>query len=181
MKIIRTAIPDVLVFEPHVHHDDRGYFMETWKQYQFKEVNPNLHFVQDNQSQSCRGTLRGLHYQRMHPQGKLARVTSGQVFDVAVDLRQSSTTFKKWVGIELSAANKKQLWIPPGFAHGFYVLSEQAELIYKCTDYYFPEDNHCILWNDPLIGITWPLLHETPFLSKNDQCGKPFQESDLFE
>ena len=109
MKIIRTAIPDVLVFEPHVHHDDRGYFMETWKQSQFKEVNPNLHFVQDNQSQSCRGTLRGLHYQRMHPQGKLARVTSGQVFDVAVDLRQSSTTFKKWVGIELSAANKKQL------------------------------------------------------------------------
>ena len=181
MKIIRTAIPDVLVFEPLVHHDDRGYFMETWKQSQFKEVNPNLHFVQDNQSQSCRGTLRGLHYQRMHPQGKLARVTSGQVFDVAVDLRQSSTTFKKWVGIELSAANKKQLWITPGFAHGFYVLSEQAELIYKCNDYYFTEDNHCILRNDTLIGIQWPLVHAIPFLSEIDQCVKTFQKSNIFD
>ncbi|MDG0997136.1 MAG: dTDP-4-dehydrorhamnose 3,5-epimerase [Gammaproteobacteria bacterium] len=181
MKIIKTAIPDVLVFEPQVHQDDRGYFMETWRESQFDELNPNLRFVQDNQSQSSRGTLRGLHYQRMHPQGKLARVVSGNVFDVAIDLRQSSTTFTKWVGVELSAENKKQLWIPPGFAHGFYVLSETAELIYKCTDYYVSKDNHCILWNDPLIGIAWPLVDKTPLLSKNDRCGKKIQESDLFE
>lgn len=181
MKIIKTAIPDVLVFEPLVHQDDRGYFMETWRESQFKALSSNLRFVQDNQSQSSRGTLRGLHYQRIHPQGKLARVASGTVFDVAIDLRQSSTTFSKWVGVELSAENKKQLWIPPGFAHGFYVLSEKAELVYKCTDYYVSEDNHCILWNDPLIGIAWPLVDKTPSLSKNDQCGKSIQESDLFE
>ena len=181
MKIIKTAIPDVLVFEPQVHQDDRGYFMETWRESQFDELSPNLRFVQDNQSQSSRGTLRGLHYQRIHPQGKLARVVSGKVFDVAIDLRQSSTTYTKWVGVELSAENKKQLWIPPGFAHGFYVLSETAELIYKCTDYYVSEDNHCILWNDPLIGIAWPLVDKTPLLSKNDRYGKKIQESDLFE
>ena len=181
MKIIQTAIPDVLLFEPLVHQDDRGYFMETWRESQFNALSPNLRFVQDNQSQSNRGTLRGLHYQHIHPQGKLARVTSGKVFDVAIDLRQSSTTFSKWVGVELSAENKKQLWIPPGFAHGFYVLSETAELIYKCTDYYVSEDNHCILWNDPLVGIDWPLDNKPPLLSKNDRCGKNIQESDLFE
>ena len=181
MKIIQTAIPDVLLFEPLVRQDDRGYFMETWRESQFNALSPNLRFVQDNQSQSNRGTLRGLHYQHIHPQGKLARVTSGKVFDVAIDLRQSSTTFSKWVGVELSAEDKKQLWIPPGFAHGFYVLSETAELVYKCTDYYVSEDNHCILWNDPLIGIAWPLVDKTPLLSKNDQRGKSIQESDLFE
>jgi dTDP-4-dehydrorhamnose 3,5-epimerase len=181
MKIIKTAIPEVLVFEPLVHKDDRGYFMETWRESRFNEMSPNLRFVQDNQSQSSRGTLRGLHYQHKHPQGKLARVTSGKVFDVAVDLRRSSPTFSMWVGVELSDENKKQLWIPPGFAHGFYVLSKTAELIYKCTDYYVSEDNHCILWNDPLIGIAWPLVNDTPLLSKNDRCGKSIYESHLFE
>ena len=172
MKISRSPIPDILVFEPTVHGDHRGYFMETWRQSFFDENGIGLHFVQDNQSMSRKGTLRGLHYQLKHPQGKLARVISGEVFDVAVDLRRQSPDFGKWYGVMLSGENKKQLWIPPGFAHGFYVLSESAELLYKCTDYYHPEDDHSLRWDDPEIGIQWPQLDAGPVLSDKDRNAK---------
>jgi len=172
MKIIPTAIADVLVFEPAVFGDDRGYFMETFRASTFQENDRLFTFVQDNQSQSKKGTLRGLHYQLQHPQGKLVRVVSGRVFDVAVDLRRSSPTFGGWVGESLSAENKKQLWVPPGFAHGFLVLSDTAELLYKCTDYYNPDDEHCLLWSDPQLNIAWPLLDVEPTISEKDQAAK---------
>jgi len=180
MKITPTAIADVWILEPQVHGDDRGYFMETFRQSHFQERGIDVNFVQDNQSRSVQGTLRGLHYQLNFPQGKLARILSGEVFDVAVDLRQSSPSFGQWVGEVLSAENKKQLWIPPGFAHGFYVLSESAELAYKCTEYYHPEDDHSLLWDDPQIGINWPLIAEQPILSAKDSEATPLASAVLF-
>lgn len=180
MKITRTAIPDVWVLEPQVHGDDRGYFMETFRQSHFQEQGLQVDFVQDNQSRSVQGTLRGLHYQLQFPQGKLARILSGEVFDVAVDLRKSSPSFGQWVGEVLSADNKKQLWIPPGFAHGFYVMSESAELAYKCTDYYHPEDDYSLLWNDPEVGIDWPLLSSEPILSTKDASASSLAGVKLF-
>lgn len=154
--------------------------METFRQSHFQDRGLNLEFVQDNQSRSVQGTLRGLHYQLNFPQGKLARILSGEVFDVAVDLRQGSPTFGQWVGEVLSADNRKQLWIPPGFAHGFYVLSETAELAYKCTEYYHPEDDHSLLWNDPEIGINWPLISDVPLLSARDRDASTLANAALF-
>ncbi len=156
MKITPTEIPEVLVIEPDVHGDARGFFMETWHARKYAELGLGVPFVQDNHSRSRRGVLRGLHYQLHQPQGKLVRVVTGRVFDVAVDIRKGSPTFGRWVGIELSEGNHRQFYVPPGFAHGFCVLSESADFLYKCTDYYAPEDEHGILWNDPAIGIQWP-------------------------
>ena len=156
MKITPTEIPEVLVIEPDVHGDARGFFMESWHARKYAELGLGVPFVQDNHSRSRRGVLRGLHYQLHQPQGKLVRVVTGRVFDVAVDIRKGSPTFGRWVGIELSEDNHRQFYVPPGFAHGFCVLSESADFLYKCTDYYAPEDEHGILWNDPAIGIEWP-------------------------
>ena len=180
MKIIETAIPDVLLLEPTVHGDARGYFMETFREAWFKENGIDPRFVQDNQSRSVQGTLRGLHYQLKQPQGKLVRVVSGEVFDVAVDMRKDSATFGQWAGDILSAENKRQLWVPPGFAHGFYVVSEFAELSYKCTDYYCPEHEHSLLWNDPEVGIQWPLLGDAPLLSAKDSGGLALTEAPCY-
>jgi len=155
--------------------------METFRLADFAEAGDALNFVQDNQSKSSQGTLRGLHYQLNFPQGKLVRVLSGEVFDVAVDIRENSPTFGQWVGELLSAANHKQLWVPPGFAHGFYVTSEFAELSYKCTQYYHPEDDHSLLWNDPVIAIQWPLISGSPLLSDKDQNAKTLQQAAIFE
>ncbi len=181
MKVTKTDIPDVLIFEPVVHGDDRGYFMETFRLSYFHDKGIDLQFVQDNQSMSKRGTLRGLHYQLRYPQGKLARVVSGEIFDVAVDLRKSSTTFGKWVGEILSAENQKQLWIPPGFAHGFLVLSDTAELSYKCTDYFHPEDDHSLFWSDPEVQVEWPEIRGSITLSEKDRAGKMLSEAPVFE
>ena len=178
MNVIDTNIPEVKIIEPSVFGDDRGFFMETWNQKKFEELvagKPTL-FVQDNHSKSKKGILRGLHYQTENTQGKLVRVVSGEVFDVAVDIRKGSPTFGKWVGVYLSAENKRQLWIPKGFAHGFYVTSNEAEFVYKCTDYYNPSAEHTILWNDPELGIKWPLQNE-PLLSIKDQQGCLFIET----
>ena len=180
MKIIASNIPDILVFEPTVYSDGRGYFMETWRQSVFDAQGIDAGFVQDNQSNSNRGTLRGLHYQLNRPQGKLARVVSGEVFDVAVDLRKSSAYFGQWVGVVLSAENRKQLWVPPGFAHGFYVLSESAELLYKCTEYYHPQDDHCLLWNDEAVAIDWPLLSSSPILSDKDRNARRLADAAVY-
>ena len=180
MKITETAIPDVLVLEPTLHGDDRGYFMETFRASHFEDRGIDLRFVQDNQSRSAQGTLRGLHFQHQFPQGKLVRVIAGEVFDVAVDIRQSSPTFGHWVGMALSAENHKQLWVPPGFAHGFYVMSESADLSYKCTDYYHPEDDYSLLWNDPAVAIEWPLVGPDPLLSEKDRAAKSLSEIPLF-
>lgn len=176
MKITPTAIPDVLVIEPRVFSDERGFFFESFNQQAFNEaVGQEVTFVQDNHSKSAKNVLRGLHYQ-LSPkaQGKLVRVVQGEVFDVAVDIRKESATFGKWVGEFLSAENKKQLWIPPGFAHGFLTLSEVAEFLYKTTDYYAFGYEYCIAWNDPKIGIDWPLT-VAPILSVKDQTGKPLE------
>ena len=181
MKITKTAIPEVLIFEPTVHGDSRGYFMETFRLNDFVDAGDSLNFVQDNQSKSSQGTLRGLHYQLNFPQGKLVRVLSGEVFDVAVDIRKNSPTFGQWVGELLSAENHKQLWVPPGFAHGFYVTSDSAELSYKCTEYYHPEDDHSLLWNDLSIAIEWPLVSDSPLLSDKDKNAKTLQAAALFE
>lgn len=156
-KFIETGIEGLYVIEPKVFEDERGYFMETYNYNSFKAVGLNMVFVQDNQSKSKKGVLRGLHFQKKHPQGKLVRVISGEVFDVAVDLRIDSPTYKKWFGIILSGKNKKQFYIPEGFAHGFLVLSDEAEFTYKCTNFYRPEDEGGIIWNDPTIGIEWPI------------------------
>ena len=169
MKMSPTKISEVLLIEPDVYKDERGYFMETFRASYFTEHGVKLDFVQDNQSLSQAGTLRGLHYQLQFPQGKLVRVVSGKVFDVAVDIRHGSKTFGKWVGEILSAENKKQLWIPPGFAHGFLVLSKSAELFYKCTEYYHPEDDYSLIWNDPAVGIDWPVKNLEPNLSEKDR------------
>ena len=172
MRIIPKIISEVLVLEPAVHGDERGYFMETFRASIFQENGREFTFVQDNQSHSKKGTLRGLHYQLQYPQGKLVRVTSGEVFDVAVDIRRSSSTFGSWIGETLSSENKRQLWVPPGFAHGFLVLSDEAELLYKCTEYYNPADEHCLLWNDLELNIAWPSLDIEPILSEKDQGAK---------
>ena len=156
MKLSPTRIPDVLLIEPDVFGDSRGFFMESWHKQKYAAQGLDVDFVQDNHSRSTRGVLRGLHYQLQQPQGKLVRVVTGCVFDVAVDIRRGSPTFGQWVGMELSADNRQQLYIPPGFAHGFCVLSETADFLYKCTTYYAPQDEHGILWNDPAIGIDWP-------------------------
>ena len=156
MKITPTALPEVLLIEPDVFGDSRGFFMETWHAKKYADAGLDVNFVQDNQSRSKKSILRGLHYQLEQPQGKLVRVTAGNVFDVAVDIRKGSPSFGQWIGIELSGENFKQLYIPPGFAHGFCVMSDYADFLYKCTDFYAPEYEHCIHWNDPEIGIEWP-------------------------
>jgi dTDP-4-dehydrorhamnose 3,5-epimerase len=173
MKIIDTKIPDVKIIEPKVFGDERGFFMETWSQKDFEEkvTGQKTIFVQDNHSKSKKGILRGLHYQTENTQGKLVRVVSGEVFDVAVDIRKGSPTFGQWVGEYLSAENKRQLWVPEGFAHGFYVTSESAEFVYKCTDYYNPSAEVSIRWNDPDIEVQWPII-EPPLLSEKDMKGK---------
>jgi dTDP-4-dehydrorhamnose 3,5-epimerase len=182
MKITAATIPEVRIFDPALHGDNRGYFFETWRADLFTNAGITQSFVQDNQSSSGQGVLRGLHYQIRQPQGKLVRVISGRVFDVAVDLRHSSPTFGRWVATELSADNHRLLWVPPGFGHGFYVLSEQAEFVYKCTDYYAPEHERIIRYDDPQIGIDWPLVAgvET-MLSEKDLNGKSLAEAELFE
>jgi len=180
MKIIPTAIPDLLIFEPKVFGDQRGFFLESYNQLTFQALTGlTLNFVQDNHSRSGKNVLRGLHYQIQQPQGKLVRVTSGKVFDVAVDLRKSSPTFGRWDGVELSGDNHRQLWVPPGFAHGFVVLSEQADFLYKTTDYYAPEHERCIRWDDPEIGIVWPEGIE-PLLSGKDQQGLSLKDAEVF-
>jgi dTDP-4-dehydrorhamnose 3,5-epimerase len=182
MKVIPTDIPEILVFEPEVHGDHRGYFMETWRADVFTGAGVELSFVQDNQSSSHQGVLRGLHYQVKQSQGKLVRVISGNVFDVVVDLRRSSPTFGRWAGVELSAENHRLIWVPPGFGHGFYVLSEQAEFVYKCTDYYAREHERVIRYDDPDIGIDWPLVPgvET-VLSDKDLAGVSLARADLYD
>jgi len=180
MKVTPTAIPDVLNLEPKVFGDERGFFFESFNQRAFENVTGlQVRFVQDNHSKSAKGVLRGLHYQVKQPQGKLVRVIAGEVFDVAVDIRKGSPTFGKWVGEILSAENKRQMWVPEGFAHGFLVLSDAAEFLYKTTDYYAPEHERCILWNDADLNIDWPLTG-VPVLSGKDQEGTAFREADIF-
>lgn len=180
MKITPTAIPDVLVIEPKVFGDERGFFFESFNQAKFESfIGRKVNFVQDNHSKSVKNVLRGLHYQIQQPQGKLVRVVQGEVFDVAVDIRKSSPTFGKWVGEVLSADNKKQLWVPEGFAHGFVVLSETAEFLYKTTDYYAPEYERSIVWNDPTIAIQWPINGE-PILSAKDHQAKTLATAEHF-
>ncbi len=182
MKYIPLDLPDVFLIEPEVFGDHRGFFMETFREDAFKKNLDCDSFVQDNHSKSGQGILRGLHYQIHHPQGKLVRVISGEVFDVAVDLRKSSPFFGKWAGAILSADNKKMLWVPPGFAHGFYVISDEAEFVYKCTDYYAPRHERCIIWNDPSIGIDWPIIPGTsPVLSQKDETGLSLNDAEVFK
>ena len=177
MKVIDTEISDVKIIEPVVFGDERGFFMETWQQKKFCELVCNRSFVQDNHSKSAKNILRGLHYQTQNPQGKLVRVVSGEVFDVAVDMRKSSATFGQWVGVILSAENKRQLWIPEGFAHGFYVLSDTAEFAYKCTDFYDPSSEAGIMWNDETIGVKWPIPEGVvPNISEKDGKHPVFSE-----
>lgn len=175
-----AAVPDVLILEPKVFGDARGFFYESFNARDFAQATGlNVDFVQDNHSKSARGVLRGLHYQIQHPQGKLVRVVQGEVFDVAVDLRKSSATFGQWVGERLSADNKKQLWIPPGFAHGFVVLSESAEFLYKTTDYWYPEHERSLLWNDPEVGIAWPIEGQ-PLLAAKDAAAARLRDAEVF-
>ena len=181
MQFTPMAIPDVIIVEPKVFGDERGFFMETWNVRSFAENGLNMTFVQDNHSKSGRGILRGLHYQIQNNQGKLVRVVAGEVFDVAVDLRKSSPTFGKWVGEYLSAENKRLLWVPPGFAHGFYVTSETADLTYKCTDFYAPEFERSLAWDDPDLGIDWPLKRGgAPRLSDKDRAGIALRNAEVF-
>ena len=177
-----TAIPEVLVLEPKVFGDARGFFFESFNARDFAQATGlNVEFVQDNHSKSARGVLRGLHYQIQHAQGKLVRVVQGEVFDVAVDLRRASPSFGRWVGVHLSADNKKQLWVPPGFAHGFVVLSESAEFLYKTTDYWYPEHERSLLWSDPAIGIEWPLNGAQPLLAAKDAAAFKLNDAEVFE
>jgi dTDP-4-dehydrorhamnose 3,5-epimerase len=179
--VTQTDLQDVLILEPKVFGDDRGFFFESFNQRDFHQATGlNTNFVQDNHSKSGMGVLRGLHYQIHHPQGKLVRVVQGEVFDAAVDLRKSSATFGKWVGVNLSAENHRQLWVPPGFAHGFVVLSQSAEFLYKTTDYWFPEHERSLLWNDTTVGIKWPVDGE-PLLAAKDAAGKKFSDAECFE
>ena len=181
MQVTKTAIPDVLIITPKVHGDARGFFFESFNARDFQsECGFTLNFVQDNHSRSAKGILRGLHYQLKKPQGKLVRVVRGAVFDVAVDMRKSSPTFGAFVGTELSEENKQQIWVPAGFAHGFLTLSDSADVIYKTTDYYAPEDEHCIAWNDPQLNIDWP-LSTAPTLSARDAAGVSFASAPTFE
>lgn len=181
MQLIQTTLPEVFILEPKVFGDDRGFFYESFNQQIFEKLTGiNAHFVQDNHSKSAINVLRGLHYQINQPQGKLVRVTAGEVFDVAVDIRRESKTFGQWAGVHLSAENKRLLWIPPGFAHGFLVLKNDTEFLYKTTDYYAPQHERCIRWDDPTIGIQWPLTG-LPNLSAKDQLGSSFLQADVFE
>ena len=182
MKVISTSLPDVLVLEPKVHGDERGYFYESFNERRFNDtvgIEASTRFVQDNHSRSARNVLRGLHYQIHHPQGKLVRVTAGEVFDVAVDLRRTSPHFGQWTGVMLSADNRKQVWIPEGFGHGFVVLSDHAEVLYKTTGYWSAPDERCIAWDDPAIGIRWPVDLE-PILSPKDQHGAALADAEVF-
>jgi dTDP-4-dehydrorhamnose 3,5-epimerase len=180
MKVTRTSIPEVLIFEPQVFGDARGFLLESWNARRFCDaVGSNIAFVQDNHSRSRRGVLRGLHYQIKQPQGKLVRVATGRVFDAAVDLRKSSPTFGRWAGAELSGDNHRQLWIPAGFAHGFLVLSDSADFLYKTTDYYAPQHERSVLWNDPAIGIDWPMDGE-PTLAAKDRAGVLLADAEVF-
>ena len=179
MKVISTAIADVLIIEPQIFGDPRGFFLESFNQRAFNAAtDTNYAFVQDNHSRSAKGVLRGLHYQLGQPQGKLVRAVRGAVFDVAVDIRPDSTTFGKWVGVELSEDNHRQLWVPPGLAHGFLVLSDSADFLYKTTDYYAPALERCIAWDDPVVGIDWP-LDGSPTLSARDRAGQAFKTAEL--
>ena len=181
MNIIKTTIPDVLIIEPKVFGDERGFFYESFNQQLWQQLTGlNTVFVQDNHSRSAQGVLRGLHYQIRQPQGKLVRCTLGEVFDVAVDLRQASSTFGEWAGVHLSADNKRQFWVPEGFAHGFVVLSDVAEFLYKTTDYYAPEYERCIRWDDPILAIDWPLT-TAPVLSAKDADAPFFSDAELME
>ena len=182
MKFLKTAIEDVIIVEPEIYGDDRGFFLETYQARLFKQNGIPHEFVQDNHSGSNQGALRGLHYQLKQTQGKLLRAIAGEIFDVAVDIRRSSPNFGQWVGTTLSSQNKHQLWVPPGFAQGFYVLSQWAEVVYKVTDYYAPGWDRTILWNDPQIGIQWPLLEgRPPILSKKDANGLLLAQADVFD
>ena len=177
-----TTIPDIILITPQLYGDDRGFFMETYQAQRFGAAGLPFIYLQDNHSGSQHGTLRGLHYQVRQAQGKVVRVIAGEIYDVAVDLRRWSATFRKWVGLELSAKNKAQLWVPPGFAHGFYVMSEWAEVVYKATDYYAPEWERTLLWNDPSLNITWPIpTGEEPILSPKDKQGRLFDEAEVYE
>ena len=179
MKVIPTRLPEVLILEPRVFEDSRGLFFESWNEKEFGRAGMRAHFVQDNHSRSAQGVLRGLHYQIRQPQGKLVRVVAGEIFDVAVDIRRSSPNFGQWEGVRLNAELHKMLWIPVGFAHGFCVLSEIAEVLYKATDYYAPEHGRCVLWNDPELGISWPLPGD-PKLSPKDAAGAPLRDAEVF-
>lgn len=181
MEFVPTDIPDVVLIKPQVFGDARGFFMETWEARKFANAGYAHDFVQDNHSRSVKGTLRGLHYQIKQPQGKLVRVIAGEVFDIAVDLRKRSPTFGKWVGAYLSAENKQQLWVPPGFAHGFLVTSDVAEFVYKCTDFYAPQFEQTVIWNDPEIGIEWPLsAGQMPLLSNKDNAGRLLRDAEIY-
>jgi len=180
MQISPTALPDVLLVEPKVFGDERGFFFESWNRRAFAAAGIDVDFVQDNHSRSDRGVLRGLHYQIEHAQGKLVRVTAGEVFDVAVDLRRSSAAFGRYVGVVLSAANRRMLWIPPGFAHGFIVLSENAEFLYKATDYWYPQHERTLLWSDPGLAIDWPLAG-APTLAAKDAAGRLLADADVYD
>ncbi len=182
MNFTPTSIPEVLLIEPRVFGDERGFFMETFQQEKFFAAGIIYDFVQDNHSRSVKGTLRGLHYQLRHTQGKVVRAVVGEVFDVAVDLRRSSATFGQWAGVLLSAENKRQLWIPPGFGHGFYTVSDWAEVVYKATDFYSPADERSIIWNDPDIGIQWPeQVKDCLIISNKDAQGLTLKEAEVFE
>jgi dTDP-4-dehydrorhamnose 3,5-epimerase len=182
VKFLQTDLPDVVIVEPQVFEDQRGFFMETYQAQKFAEAGVKYNFVQDNHSRSRQWILRGFHYQVRHVQGKLVRAAVGEIYDVAVDLRRSSPTFGKWVGVYLSARNKRQLWIPPGFAHGFLAVSRWVEVLYKATDFYDPEAERTILWNDPALDLDWPLPSgQLPTLSPKDQAGKLFGEAEIFD
>ena len=182
MEFVRTQLPDVVLIKPRVHGDSRGFFMEIWHQQKFTEAGVAATFVQDNHSRSAKHILRGLHYQILQPQGKLVRVVAGAVFDVAVDMRKSSQTFGQWVGVELSADNNHMLWVPPGFAHGFLVLSDTADFVYKCTDFYAPQHERTLAWNDKDVGVAWPLSPSMkPLLSGKDAEGTRFRDAEYFE
>ncbi|MCS6786363.1 MAG: dTDP-4-dehydrorhamnose 3,5-epimerase [Thiobacillaceae bacterium] len=180
MRVIETQLPGVLILEPKVFGDARGFFLESYNERTFAELGLPTRFVQDNHSRSARGVLRGLHYQIRQPQGKLVRVTRGVVYDVAVDLRRSSPTFGRWEGVELSEHNQRMLWVPPGFAHGFYVLSELADFLYKTTDFYAPEHERAIRWDDPDLAIAWPLAGE-PLLSAKDRAAPSLREAEVYD
>jgi dTDP-4-dehydrorhamnose 3,5-epimerase len=181
LKFIPTPLPGVLLIEPRVFPDERGFFLESYQKEHFSDAGIPFDFVQDNHSKSCQGVLRGLHYQIKQPQGKLLRVVVGEIFDVALDLRKNSPAFGKWFGTLLSAENKQMLWVPPGFAHGFYVTSPEAELLYKTTDYYAPQWERTIVWNDPQAGVEWPLNGGAPLLSPKDEAGRLFSEAEVYE
>ena len=179
MNVIKSEIPDVLILEPKVFGDDRGFFFESYNERELEKLGIRAHFVQDNHSRSARNVLRGLHYQVQQPQGKLVRVTAGEIYDVAVDIRRRSPTFGKWVATVLSASNRKMCWVPPGFAHGFLVVSDHTEVQYKTTDYWAPQHERCILWNDPDLAISWPIKGE-PVLSQKDRAGRSLRDAEVF-